>query len=71
MWIDTTAPITTATGLAADDLSGWRTTSQTVSLAADDGVGSGVTSASPTRSTAARPQTYTVPFVVSGTASTP
>ncbi|MGZ4198717.1 MAG: WD40/YVTN/BNR-like repeat-containing protein, partial [Thermoleophilia bacterium] len=46
LWIDATAPVTTPTGLAADDLSDWRTTSQTVSLSADDGVGSGVTSVS-------------------------
>ena len=44
VWIDTTSPTTTAVGLAPDDLSGWRTTSQTVSLSADDGLGSGVTS---------------------------
>ena len=43
VWIDASAPVTTATGLAADQYSSWRTTSQTVTLSADDGMGSGVT----------------------------
>ena len=65
VWIDTTAPATTAVGLAADDLSGWRTTSQTVSLSADDGVGSGVIKISFTVDSGTV-QTYSAPFVVSG-----
>jgi photosystem II stability/assembly factor-like uncharacterized protein len=42
--IDATAPTTTPTGLGADALSDWGTTTRTVSLAADDGPGSGVAS---------------------------
>ena len=70
VWIDTTPPTTTATGLAADDLSGWRTTSQTVSLSPDDGSGSGVTSTSYTVD-GGGPQTYTGSFTVSGTGQHP
>ena len=70
VWIDTTPPTTTATGLQPDDLSGWRTTSQTVSLSADDGSGSGVTSISYSVDGAA-PQTYSGPFTVSGTGQHP
>jgi hypothetical protein len=66
VWVDTTPPTTTATGLQPDDLSGWRTTSQTVSLSADDGSGSGVTGISYSVDGAA-PQTYSGPFTVSGT----
>lgn len=40
--IDITAPVTTATGLQPDASSGWRTTSQFVTLQADDTGGSGV-----------------------------
>ena len=40
--IDATAPATTATGLGADDLSGWSATARTVTLGATDGAGSGV-----------------------------
>ena len=40
--IETTAPVTTATGLQANNNSGWRTTSQSVSLTATDSGGSGV-----------------------------
>ncbi len=65
VWIDTSAPATTAVGLAADDLSGWRTTSQTVSLSADDGLGSGVASISYTIDGGGT-QTYSTPFTVSG-----
>jgi hypothetical protein len=65
VWIDTTAPTTTAVGLAADDLSGWRTTSQTVTLSADDGLGSGVANIFYTVDGGAT-QTYSAPFVVSG-----
>jgi len=39
---DSTAPTTTATGLAADAASGWTNTAVTVGLSADDGTGSGV-----------------------------
>ncbi len=60
VWIDTTPPTTTPVGLAADDLSGWRTTSQTVSLTADDGLGSGVTGISYTVDGGA-PQAYSTP----------
>ncbi|MGD0997944.1 MAG: chitobiase/beta-hexosaminidase C-terminal domain-containing protein, partial [Thermoleophilia bacterium] len=70
VWIDTTPPTTTATGLQPDNLSGWRTTSQTVSLSADDGSGSGVTSISYSVDGAA-PQTYSGPFTVSGTGQHP
>ncbi len=70
VWIDTMAPVTTAVGLAADDLSGWRTTSQTVSLAADDGSGSGVASISYTVDGGST-QTYSTPFTVSGTGQHP
>ena len=64
VWIDTTPPTTTPVGLAPDDLSGWRTTSQTVSMTADDGTGSGVTAISYTLDGAAA-QSYGAPFVVS------
>jgi len=40
--IDATAPTTTATGLGADDLSDWSATARTVTFAATDGAGSGV-----------------------------
>jgi hypothetical protein len=40
--IDATAPVTSATGLQPDSTSGWRNSSQFVTLAADDGSGSGV-----------------------------
>ena len=70
MWIDTTPPTTTPVGLAPDDLSGWRTTSQTVSMTADDGTGSGVTAISYTLDGAAA-QSYSVPFVVSASGQHP
>ncbi len=63
VWIDTTPPTTTPVGLAADDLLGWRTTSQTVSLTADDGMGSGVAVITYTVDGGA-PQTYSAPFTV-------
>ena len=65
MKIDTRAPLTTATGLEPDNHSGWRTTAQTVSLAADDAGGSGVTSITYTLDGGAR-HTYSAPFAVSG-----
>ena len=58
-------PTTTAVGLAADDLSGWRTTSQTVSLSANDGLGSGVANIFYTVD-GGTTQTYSAPFTVSG-----
>ena len=64
VWIDTTPPTTTAVGLALDDLSGWRTTSQTVSLSADDGAGSGVTAISYTLDNGGA-HSYSAPFAVS------
>ena len=65
VWIDTVPPTTTAVGLAADDLSGWRTTSQTVSLSANDGLGSGVANIFYTVD-GGTTQTYSAPFTVSG-----
>jgi photosystem II stability/assembly factor-like uncharacterized protein len=65
LWIDTVAPQTTGTGLQPDELSGWRTTSQTVGLSADDGTGSGVAGLTYTLD-GGTAQVYTSPFVVSG-----
>jgi photosystem II stability/assembly factor-like uncharacterized protein len=42
VWIDTTAPTSAATGLQANNHSGWRTSPQIVSLTHTDGSGSGV-----------------------------
>jgi hypothetical protein len=68
--IDTTAPTTTTTGLNVDQHSGWRTTSQTVSLAADDGTGSGGVVISYTLDGGSQ-ATYSSPFTVSGTGQHP
>jgi photosystem II stability/assembly factor-like uncharacterized protein len=64
--IDATAPTTTATGLGADILSDWSTpaTTRIVSLAADDGAGSGVGSIRYTLDGVEK--TYTGSFSVSG-----
>ncbi len=64
--IDTAAPTTTATGLAADQNSGWQTSNQVVSLAADDGTGSGSAGITYTLDGGGA-QTYSSPFTVSGT----
>ncbi len=64
--VDATPAVTTATNLAADQLSGWTTNAVTVSLAADDGPGSGVASIHYTVDGGAE-QTYTKAFTVSGT----
>jgi hypothetical protein len=66
--IDTTAPVTIATGLQVTNHTGWRTTSQDVSLSAIDGVLSGVTATSYTVDGGA-PQAYSAPFSVSGAGS--
>ena len=67
--IDVTAPVTTATGLQADGHSGWRTTGQSVSLAAGDGSGSGV-SATTYAIDGGATQIYTgAPFLVAGNGS--
>ncbi|HTX70183.1 MAG TPA: YCF48-related protein, partial [Thermoleophilia bacterium] len=67
--IDATAPVTTATGLQTDDHSGWRTTSQSVSLSAGDGSGSGVSTTTFTID-GGTTQVYTgAPFVVAGNGS--
>ena len=65
--IDATAPTTTPTGLGADELSDWSTpaTVRTVSLAADDGAGSGLVSTRYTVDDGAE-KTYTGSFIVSG-----
>jgi hypothetical protein len=63
--IDTQGPQTVATGLQPDNHSGWRTTSQVVSLAASDGAGSGVSATYYTLDGSPR-QTYGAPFTVSG-----
>ncbi len=55
--IDTRAPATTATGLQADNHSGWRNAPQNVTLAPDDGTGSGATATYYTLDGGAR-QTY-------------
>jgi large repetitive protein len=70
VWIDASAPVTTPSGLAADQYSAWRSTSQTVSLAADDGTGSGVTAITYTVDGGAS-QTYTGSFTVSGAGQHP
>ena len=65
MKIDTQAPVTTTTDLQADNHSGWRTTSQDVTLTADDGTGSGVAATYYTVDGGAH-QTYSTKFTVSG-----
>ena len=62
--VDATPAVTTPTNLAADQLSGWTTTGVNVSLAADDGPGSGVASIHYTVDGGAE-QTYTKAFTVS------
>ena len=68
--IDTTPPVTTATGLQANNHSGWQNTSQTVTLTGDDGGGSGVTVTHYTIDGVAQPA-YSGPFTVSGQGSHP
>ncbi len=67
--IDTQGPVVTPAGLEPDQDSGWRLTSQTVTLAAAD-EGSGPSSISYTVDGSAT-QTYSAPFVVSGTGQHP
>ena len=67
VWIDTTDPTTTASGLQPDVHTGWRSTSQVVSLSAGDGSGSQVTATYYTLDGGGQ-QTYTEPFTVSGNA---
>jgi hypothetical protein len=62
--IDTSAPVTTATGLQADNHSGWQNTSQSVTLSADDGSGSGATIYY--KLDGGAQQTYASAFTVSG-----
>ena len=66
VWIDTTAPTTAASGLQPDSHTGWRSTSQLVSFTPSDGSGSGVAATYYTLDGGGT-QTYTVPFLVSGT----
>jgi len=66
---DVTPPTTTATGLQADDHSGWRNAAQTVSLAASD-ARSGVAAIHFTIDGGA-PQTYGAAFAVSGAGQHP
>ena len=69
VWIDTTAPTTLASGLQPDSHTGWRSTSQLVSLSATDG-GSGTTGGSAATYytlDGSSAQTYSGPFTVSGT----
>ena len=69
--IDLTAPVTTRHDLQADNHSGWRNASQTVSLSPADGSGSGVAATYYTLDGGAQ-QTYGAPFAVSGVpAATP
>ena len=65
VWIDATPPTTAADGLAPDQFSQWRTTSQTVSLTPSDGTGSGVAATYYTLDGGGT-QTYTGSFTVSG-----
>ncbi len=67
---DTAPPTTTATGLQADDHSGWRNASQSVTLAASDGKGSGVAATYYTVDGGPQ-QTYSGAFAVSGTGRHP
>ncbi len=67
VWIDTTDPTTTASGLQPDQHSGWRSTSQLVSFTSSDGSGSGVAATYYTVD-GGSPQTYSAPFWVSGIA---
>ena len=70
--IDTTGPVTTASGLQTDDHSGWTTSAQQVSLdASDAGVGmSGGSAGTYYRLGSSGPFTaYTSPFTVSGDGS--
>ena len=62
--IDTTPPVTTATGLQADNHTVWQNVSQVVSLAGNDPL-SGVAITYYTLDSVTR-QTYTTPFTVSG-----
>ena len=61
--VDTTPPVTTATGLQAANNTGWRATGQSVTLSATDGQ-SGVKATYYTIDGGAQ-QTYSAPFVVS------
>jgi len=63
--VDATPAVTTPTNLAADKISGWTTTAVSVSLAADDGPGSGVAGIHYTVDGGPE-QTYTTAFMVSG-----
>ncbi len=67
--IDTQGPVVTPTNLQGDDLSGWSTTSQTVTLTPSD-AGAGVATTYYTIDGGSQ-QTYTSPFTVSGTGQHP
>jgi photosystem II stability/assembly factor-like uncharacterized protein len=67
---DTAPPTTTATGLQTDDHTGWRNLSQSVTLTASDGKGSGVAATYYTVDGGGR-QTYAGAFTVSGTGRHP
>ena len=67
---DTAPPTTTATGLQADDHTGWRNLSQSVTLAASDGKGSGVAATYYTVDGGPQ-QTYSGAFAVSGSGRHP
>ncbi len=68
--IDLTAPVTTPTNLQVDNHSGWRNASQTVSLSAADGSGSGVVATYYTLDGGAQ-QTYGAPLRSRVPATTP
>jgi len=68
--IDTRKPATTASGLQSTNHTGWRSTAQTVSLAPDDGDGSGIAATRYTVDGGAT-QTYAGAFTVSGQGSHP
>jgi hypothetical protein len=65
--VDTTPPVTTASGLQADNHSGWQATSPTVTLSATDGQ-SGVAATYYTIDGGAR-QTYSAPFTIAAQGS--
>jgi hypothetical protein len=63
--IDTTPATSTATGLAADPLTGWTTTDRSVTLSADDGSGAGVATIRYTVDGGSE-KVYSGPFTVAG-----
>jgi len=69
--LDTVAPVTTGGGLQTDDHSGWRNSSQEVTLTASDAT-SGVPEGGTTyRVNGSNPSIYFDPFTVSASGSTP